>query len=368
MSRLVRTDKVRYPLIEAVGSARDLGRQHGEQARVRIRTFLGFLCESLKLDEAEIERRARRFRPLFERHCSHLVPEIEGLSEGAGISLDLAFAAQLRGELAMVSEAACTTFVVGPRGTANGEMLIGQTSDMPAEMREFGYVLHLKPKDRPELIMWTFGGQLGYHGLNEFGVAHFANALGGGPAWKFGLSHYPLKRMLLEQQSIAGVRALMSHYPVCSNGNYVVSDGLGSFMDVELTTSGPQFIEDEGAGFLAHANHYLCSAYACEDNFRVSLPDSFARQARIKQLIAAEFGSLTVEKMQRILADHDGYPTGICRHPHEGHSDPILPNSGRTVAAIVAEPHRGKFHIASGNACENPFVEFELDRCPAKKS
>ena len=46
-------------------------------------------------------------------------------------------------------------------------------------------------------------------------------------------------------------------------------------------------IDDDGAGFLAHANHYLCSAYACEDNFRVSLPDSFARN----DLVCSIFGN-----------------------------------------------------------------------------
>lgn len=361
MSRLQRPEKVRYPLIECAGSARELGRQHGEQAGLRIRAFLGFLCETLQLDDRDVERRARRFRPLFEKHCSHLIPEIEGLAEGAGISFELALAAQLRGELGQLSEGACTTFVIGPRGTADGHTLIGQTSDMPAEMRSFGYVLHLKPSDRPELIMWTFGGQLGYHGLNEFGVAHFANALGGGPKWKFAPSHYPLKRLLLEQNSLAGVRRSMSDFPVCSNGNYVVSDGSGGILDVELTSDGPHFLEDDGSGFIAHSNHFLCSAHACEDNFNVSLPDSFPRLKRMRELLAAEFGSLTVETLQRILSDHDGYPVSICRHPHGGPSDPILPNTGHTVAAIIAEPQSGRFHIASGNPCETPFIEFQLD-------
>lgn len=362
MSRIQRASKLRYPLINCAGTARELGRQHGEQMRVKIRTFLGFLCETLKLEDDEVERRARRFRPLFERHCSQLVPEIEGLAEGAGISFDLALAGQLRGELAQIADGACTTFVIGPRGTADGTTLIGQTSDMPTEMREFGYVLHLMPVDRPELIMWTFGGQLGYHGLNEYGVAHFANALGGGPKWKYAPSHYPLKRLLLEQRSIEGVRRLMTDFPVCSNGNYVLCDGTGAILDAELTSDGPHFLDDEGVGFIAHSNHYLCATHACDENYRQSLPDSFPRLKRMRELIAAEFGSLTVEKMKRILSDHDGHPTSICRHPHSGHSDPILPASGHTVAAIIAEPQHGRFHIASGNPCEMPFVEFQLER------
>ncbi|MEZ4571425.1 MAG: hypothetical protein R2849_14065 [Thermomicrobiales bacterium] len=40
---------------------------------------------------------------------------------------------------------------------------------------DFGYVLHLKPDDKPETLFWTFGGMIGYHGLNAAGVAQFAN-------------------------------------------------------------------------------------------------------------------------------------------------------------------------------------------------
>jgi hypothetical protein len=64
--------------------------------------------------------------------------------------------------------------------------------------------------------------------------------------------------------------------------------------------------------------------------------------------------------MQEILADHDGHPVSICRHPHAGHGDNILPASGRTVAAMVAEPNRGRFHLCCGNPCEQPFLEYRL--------
>ena len=53
---------VRFPLYKASGSAEELGRQHGEQARLRIVAFLGWLCESLKMTERELAQRASRFR------------------------------------------------------------------------------------------------------------------------------------------------------------------------------------------------------------------------------------------------------------------------------------------------------------------
>lgn len=362
MSRLLQESAFRYPLVEATGPPRELGRQHGEQARLKIVGFVGWMCDTFRLRQQELARHARSFKPLFEKHCPRLMEEMDGLAEGAGISIEAAMACQLRGELVRSSTEACTTFVLGPQVTSNGEVLIGQTSDMDDELRDFAYVLHLHPEDRPEVIMWTFGGMLGYHGLNEHGVAHFANSLGGGPGWQPGLSHYPLKRLMLEQRDVAAVRELMNSYPVCSSGNYVLCDGAGSILDIELTTDGPSEITDAGQGFIAHSNHFLCAPHACPENDADSLPDSFPRLDRIRSLIRQKAGSLDVDSMKSILADHDGHPVSICRHPHKGQGNAMLPNSGRTVAAIIAEPASGRFHIASGNPCEVPFVEYRLSR------
>jgi isopenicillin-N N-acyltransferase like protein len=348
-----------YPLFRAAGSPRTLGRAHGAAGGERIRAYLDYLAGSLSLSREAMRTRAMRFLPLFERHAPHLVEEIGGLAEGAAIEFADALAVQLRGELGTLPDGACTTFVIGPRGTAAGNILIGQTSDTPAEIGDFAYVLHMQPEGRPEFLMWTFGGMLGYHGVNASGVAHFANSLGGGPAWKFALSHYPLKRMLLECRGMDEALRLFETVPVCSNGNYVLcADGV--FVDIEVTSDGPIVLRDTGAGFLAHSNHFLCGAHACRENFDRSLPDSFPRLERINRLIAERFGALTVADLKRILSDHAGHPVGICRHPHTGHGDAILPSSGKTVAALIAEPAFGRLHVARGNPCENPFTTYTL--------
>lgn len=360
MVRIANRATAHYPLFIAKGTAREMGQQHGEQARTKIASFIGLLCQQLKKTEKKLEQAAAAFRQQFEQHCPTLIPEIRGLAEGAGVSFKLALACQLRGELAHVGDGACTTFAIGPRGTADGNLLVGQTSDMAAEIRDFGYVLHVRPNDRPQAIMWTFGGMLGYHGLNEHGVCHFANSLGGGPAWKLAPSHYPLKRLILEKRNLSEVRDLMQSFPVCSNGNYMLGDAT-SILDIEQTPEGPFMVPDSGDGFLAHSNHYLCTEHGCQANFDQSLPDSFARLSRMRSLIAADFGSITLDTMKSILSNHDDHPVSICRHPNAGYSCDILPNTGHTVAAIIAEPNTGRFHVSAGNPCEVPFHTYALD-------
>src|SRR5262245_13010719 len=208
-----------YPLYHARGCPSNLGRQHGEQARVQVRGFLEYLSHTLHLPRQELRRRALRFLPLFERHCPHLLDEVRGLAEGVGVPFEEALAVQIRGELGQLPGEGCTTFVIAPGGTASGQVLIGQNSDVEPELEDFAYVLRLEPQDKPPVLMWTFGGMIGYHGLNAAGVAHFANSVGGGPAWRPGLPHYPVKRMMLELRTVPEVVGLLGRVPVCSSGN-----------------------------------------------------------------------------------------------------------------------------------------------------
>jgi isopenicillin-N N-acyltransferase-like protein len=350
-----------YPFFKATGSPSDLGQQHGEQAGPLIREFLDWLQASLKLTRQQLVDRAERFRPLFRQYCPHLVDEIDALADGAGLSASEALALQLRGELGCVADGGCTTFVISARGTATRQILIGQTSDGLPELERFAYVLHLRPEGKPDILMWTFGGMLGYHGLNRLGIAHFANALGGGPAWKLGLSHYPVKRLMLKCRDLTEIRALLSSVPLCSNGNYVLCDGSGQIADIELTSEGPHEIGDDGAGFIAHSNHFLCAPHACPANFQQGLTDSFPRLERMRNLIAEKFGSINVADVQGFLTDHGGYPVGICRHPHSGPDEAMLPSRGKTVAALIAEPARGLLHVSRGNPCAVPFATYGLD-------
>jgi isopenicillin-N N-acyltransferase-like protein len=351
---------VAYPLLEARGPHRELGRQHGEQARTQIRGFLQHLHRSLGLSGDQLCSRALAFLPLFERYCPPLVAEVRGLAEGAGVSFPEALAVQVRGELTQAPAEGCTTFVVSARGTAAGEVLIGQNSDVDPELAGFAYVLRLEPEGKPALLLWTFGGMLGYHGLNAAGVAHFANSLGGGPAWKFGLPHYPVKRLMLEQQTLGGVLDLLGQVPVCSSGNYVLCDGDGRTANVELTPAGFAVLEDKREGFLAHTNHFLCPPHACPATDAAGVPDSFPRLARMRELLAGEKGRLTIDRLKGFLADHAGYPTSICRHPHGGPDHPSVSARGRTVASLIAEPAQGRLHVARGNPCQAGYATYQL--------
>jgi isopenicillin-N N-acyltransferase-like protein len=342
--------KAEYRLIRARGGHRELGQQHGEQAAGEVKAHLEVMCANSRITRAELRRRALRFRPLFERHCPHLLEEMAGLAEGARITEAEAMACSIRGEVAHAKAEGCTAYAIARGGTAAGEIIAGQNSDMTDEVIPLAYVLHLQPKNKPEVLMWTFGGMIGYHGMNSAGVAHFANALGGGPKGRFAMPHYPVKRMMLECATVHDAAGLLGAIPLASNGNYVMCDGAGEILDVEATTAGPEIIRDNGAGFLAHTNHFLCPRYARKENFDRSWKDSFPRMERMSGLVRSAYGSLTVDDLKRFLSDHSGHPTSICRHHGES----------RTVASLIAEPAQRRMHVAVGNPCSGRYATYSM--------
>jgi isopenicillin-N N-acyltransferase like protein len=344
-----------YQLFRVEGTHREMGRQHGEQASKQIRAHV----EQIGRSRDQLRAQAARFKPLFEKYCPYLLDEITGLAEGAGITLAEALAVNIRGELRKAVSEGCTTYVIGRRGTANHQILVGQNSDMGHSSIDLGYILHLKPKSKPQVLIWTFGGMIGYHGMNSAGVAIFENALsenGEVPPGRFAMPHYPVKRMILESSSVDAALGLFQKIPLASNKNYVMCDGSGAILDVETTTAGPEVLRDEGAGFLAHSNHFVCSKYANKERPDALLPDSRKRFARIHELIRADFGSLTVDRMKAHLGDHSGHPTSICRHAE-------APATGtmRTVASMIAEPATRRMHVALGNPCTSRYVIYSMD-------
>lgn len=339
-----------FPLYTARGTHRQLGREHGEQAARQINAHVELMCAQQRMSKEQLRRQAARFQPAFERYCPHLLEEMRGLGEGAGVTCEEAMACNIRAELHYAPAAGCTAYAIKARGTKRREMIVGQNSDMDSEVTPLAYVLHLQPQNKPEVLTYTFGGMLGYHGFNSLGVSKFENALGGGPPSRFGMPHYPVERMMYECRNLEEVFDLLRKMPVEYNVNYLMSDGRGNIADIESTTEGPQILRDPGAGYLVHTNHYLSGRFATADNFKRSLPDSFPRLERIHSLIEPRYGSITVDDIQHFLSDHSGYPSSICRHDQ----------SMRTVASLIAIPAQRILHVAAGNPCQNRYVTYTI--------
>jgi isopenicillin-N N-acyltransferase-like protein len=343
-------ERAEYPLYRARGTHRELGRQHGEQAARQIKAHIEMMRARPKLSEEQFKHRVAAFQHMFEQHCPHLLDEMRGLAEGAGVTLEDAMLCSIRGELSSAPAAGCTTYAIGRRGSAGHEVIAGQNADLGSQMIPLAYVLHLQPQNKPEVLIWTFGGMLGYHGMNSAGVAHFSNALSGGPRSQFGMPEYVYERLMLECSSTEQVINVLRKLPLASNENFMICDREGNIADAEATTAGPEVLLDQGAGYLAHTNHFLCDRYSTAENLKLSLPDSAPRHERINALIKSRYGSIELDDIKRFLSDHSGYPTSICRHASDM----------QTVASMISEPVQRRMHVALGNPCQHRYVTYSM--------
>jgi isopenicillin-N N-acyltransferase-like protein len=329
-----------FPLLEVAGSAYEMGYQHGVQVADLIRRHVLWIERRTGLPRGALCDRARAFLPQIEALSPALVRELRGLAAGARIDLAEALLCQVRTDAAHVPSGGCTAFALTRSATADGQPLAGQNQDLAPEYADLMIVLRVRPDDgRPRAVMVTFAGQLGYAGLNQHGVAHFNNSL-------FDFRHrlqcprQPLKRVLLEQPSVAACLALLRRHPVCSAANVVLCDGEGEIADVELRPEGLARYRGPRPDGLVHANHYQTAAFAAHETH--SIADSRARLARAEQLLARHWGSVTVETLKDVLADHAGDPAGICRHGATG---------WHSIAGYIAEPARGVLHVRYGHGC-----------------
>src|SRR5207244_403118 len=123
------------------------------------------------LDREELERRALRFLPFFEAFAPEQVEEIKGVAAGAEVSFATALLVNVRGEVGVFDRetnaaGGCTAFAAGRGATADGSVLIGQNQDQGEFGQDLVVILRIAPDRGPHMLIATFGGLLGYGGIN----------------------------------------------------------------------------------------------------------------------------------------------------------------------------------------------------------
>jgi isopenicillin-N N-acyltransferase-like protein len=332
-----------------------MGYQHGEQAGALVKHYAHLIARHTGTSLESLCTRAVAYLPLMEELSPEFVKEVRGLADGAGISFEEALLCQARGTAARAPLDGCTALALTGSATADGATLGAQNIDQEPEYADIMILLRVQPDDgRPEALMLTPAGQLGYQGMNEWGLAHFSNALFDSD-WRMGLPHYPLKRVLLEQQTVGQAIDLMASHRTCSAGNVLLCDGRGHIGDVEYRPEGIAVYDGESPEALLHTNHYLSNEFSAHETH--SVLDSRDRLNRLRQLIRDNWGQITVDTVKQLLADHQGDPCAICRH---GGTPGERFGGFHTVAGLIAEPNKRRLHVRRGHGCLGFWRSYDL--------
>jgi isopenicillin-N N-acyltransferase like protein len=357
-----------FPFYRFEGTHFEIGRQFGEACADRIHLHLELAQERLErkqgIARATARRNALRFRPFVRESAPFFDEEIRGIAEGAKISLEESWLLQLRAELGVVPAEKlrdepgdeCTSYAVLADATSDNTALVGQNADLPGFYGRLGVVVEYVFDDMPSVLMLTPAGQVSYIGINDRGMAAFANYLTC-DGWRLGFPRYMLSRLALTQETVEDAIVAIRGVHRASSRNLMLMDGHGTARDLETTPTSDAVIEPVD-GLIAHANHYSHPAMAGEERAKDAyLPNTRTREATMRRLLEQHRGQLNPEAMQAILRDRSAFPDCLCRvdADNPGHDS-------MTFASVIAQPTEGRMWIAVGPPHEHEYVPYAFSR------
>jgi len=323
-----------FPVVDAAGSPYEVGRVHGAAVAGMVRAEVEARLGGMDRDVAF--RHVAGVEGFVKRWAPHLVDEVRGIADGAGIDLRAALWLQW----GMAAPEACTAFAVGPDYTGDGSTYAGQTKDTGLGANERSIVLKVRPDGRPAILSFSYAGHLAQIGISSTGVSLWGMSLyidrpggGDGPL---------LKRMLLECDSVAAMRELAGALADDNSGAFGFSDADGNVGVLERLP-GRQVWLDGGRDSIGHANMIASPEPAdrAMDCYPTRCPSAGARHRRVNEALAERRSGFDVAAGFAILSDQKDHPMSICRETTE--VDGILTN-----AAIVTEPLKGRLHVTYG--------------------
>jgi hypothetical protein len=333
------------PFLRLHGSPFEVGFAHGAARAGVLRAFIDDdLCRINKLAPAavtlaDLGAELAGYAAAIEAAVPALAEEIAGLASGARIAPQEAVLLQVRREIigyqAIPARGDCTTYASLSAGPSRSPVL-AQTVDLNGNLDDQIAVLDitLSGSARRALVL-SFGGLLGYLGINSDGLAIGLNLVLGG-RWHPGVPPYLAIRHLLDSAgSVDEALTILRGLPLASSRSLTLCDR-SSLACVEIL--GGEARVTAGAQS-AHTNHYLHPDFAAADELNIfARNSSLLRLKSCRAALAAAAAGIGVEEHFGLLTQ-----PAIC----VGDTGDI--RRERTVAAVVMLPEQGELHVRPGD-------------------
>jgi isopenicillin-N N-acyltransferase-like protein len=243
----------------------------------------------------------------------------------------------------------CTDMAARGSATLDGSTLIAHTNDLLPESEANLVILKIQAGDEPEFLGISSGGVGISAGFNAAKISLTGNQLDQNDI-RPGVPRLLVVRAILASRHLSEA---MDHCLLpqrASSYNNVISDASGEVYSMEGSATDCEALYIEG-DILAHSNHYLSPAMRRFEADRNDMSNSILRYNRAMRLLHENFGQLTPELFQKLLADHAGYPTSICKHGLET----------VTVFSIIIQLEQLRAWIGRGRACVTEYIEYQLE-------
>ena len=346
----------RFPCLQLTGEPFEIGRSHGERLReaihLQLREALAAASRQAGMDRGQALDWSAAQLPKIERvGGADWIAELEGLADGARMSLAEAAALQVRPGTGAMPEA-CTSVGIACDASATGQALGAQNRDLVPGYRGRMTLLSLRPRGKPALLMHSVPGEIGGVGMNSQGVAVFANSI-----WARSDRNWqapPLtRRAILECASAEEAAERVRAMDGPAVGSFLVIDRTGRIRNLEILPQARAVIARDRGAFV-HTNHCLDPSLLPHEAERTPAPGSPARCARAQELLGTAAGRISVETLRTVLADHAGRPEPICRHASSA-------SVWETASCLIADLGARTLFLSYGPPCEGRFASYHLD-------
>lgn len=325
----------------------DFGLQLGAALKAKLRRRLASNLRSLYPslhfpDLPTLVTRARKFLPAIRKRYPHLLDELRGVSEGAGLPLDSLLVMSFDEELMSLAVPRCTSLAV----RQEGRVLLAHNEDwLPGYRRNGLYAVRARIGKRRFLSVAYMGMLPGtVCGLNDSRLCFTGNALTS-PRLRYGVPRSLLMRAMLDcRTSAQAIRTYTDHGAI--PGNALCAFGDSELFNIEEHLRHHNVFRHPD--YLVHTNHPLLP----EDQGKENTADESIRRLEWAEDIITKRKVRSERLVREILADHG---TGICSHSKKGGC-----RYGVTIGSVIVDPVAGWMKVSWSNPCRNRYRRFEL--------
>ena len=306
---------------------------------------------------------AARYREATRAATPWLAEEIDGAAEGAGVHPLALFAASIE-EIWTVRPSQvgtadpvpgrCSDLVIGPPFTADGHLWVAHTNDLGEASEARLVAVEWRVPGEPVVFSLGIGPWISV-GWNDAGLSLTGNELTPNDE-RVGVPRLLMVREQLTARTLDDAVAMALRPDRASSYNTVFAHRDGRVANVE-GSGGDAEVRAVGRGeTLAHTNHYVEPAMLRYEGDAAYARRSATRYGRACALLAgaaaAGPGTVTAAVLRSWLADHDGAPDSICRHPAPAApAAPAVEGPVRTVFWAIADVTAGLVLYGRGNPC-----------------
>lgn len=361
-----------FPVLNAAGSPKALGLQHGRAFAVQINRSLDFYLRWLSRDgrfsSSELLDVAVPFGEVLAAGHSDLLEEIEGIAAGSGHTVEEILLLNARTDmLIMLDHAArtagsaavpgCTAVALRHRKSSDQSALaLGQTWDWHVDQADVPVILRLRPNRGPALITLTEAGMLGKIGFNEHGLGVCLNFLSHDSEEthdSYGIPVHGLLRSVMGCATLAEAEMLIRQAPRSASANFLIAQHRGATCDAVDLEWTPQTVRalPMRHDVLVHANHFKDAQLSPGGQGQTN-PSSIERDRTARRLATQLASSIPdpVARLRRILESREKAPVCISR-------DRMFGTSSATLAGIVMDLSRDRLWVTKGPPHRATWVE-----------